>query len=48
MIPAGTGMEKYTTLRVEEPEYEKVEIPIPDNTVVNEQTPEEVVEVPTE
>jgi len=48
MIPAGTGMEKYTTLRVEEPEYEEVELPIPDNTVVDEQTPEEVVETPAE
>jgi len=48
MIPAGTGMEKYTTLRVEEPEYEEVEIPVPDNTVVDEQTPEEVVEAPAE
>jgi DNA-directed RNA polymerase subunit beta' len=48
MIPAGTGMEKYTTLKVEEPEFEEVELPLPDSSVVDEQTPEEVLEAPVE
>ncbi|MEA2077462.1 MAG: DNA-directed RNA polymerase subunit beta' [Candidatus Marinimicrobia bacterium] len=48
MIPAGTGMEVYRGLQVEEPEFEEIELPVPDNTVVDEQAPEESVEVPVE
>jgi DNA-directed RNA polymerase subunit beta' len=48
MIPAGTGMAEYKKLQVAEPEFEEVELPVPDGEAVEEQEADETAEAAVE